>query len=103
MTWFEYYDGPYQRQLQSVREVINNTLTVKPIDRLAVLNVGVIGRVGRAHSRQLWVEHTPDDTPGKENPAHSDIRGISGSATDLTDVKIRDSLALEARIEQCKI
>ncbi len=96
VTWMEFFQGSLTDQISSVREAIGRQRRIRKSNRLALLNVGKIRSIGRSFDTELRVEHDPDLTPRKENPAHSLVIGIQAENEDL-----KNRLAMEAlsRIE----
>lgn len=87
VTWLEYFGADRQANIAAVRAAIG--LTPRPSNRLAVLNVGNIERIGAEIGAGLVVVEDPYTDPPPGNPAHALIREASA----LADQKLREALA----------
>jgi hypothetical protein len=71
-VYYEFFNGSPQTKMKNCCKAISVSLTPKPKDGLARLNVGLIKEQGTKRSRPLRVTHEQED----DSPAYSVIRGI---------------------------
>jgi len=86
VTWLEFFSGSLSEQFAQARATISRSRHIRASHRLAGLSVGKIVAIHAKSGNPLVVEHDPDETPGKENPAHSLITGYGEDDEDAKNL-----------------
>jgi len=90
-NWLEFFTGNFQVNLKEVKETILSKLTkpVEKIDKVIVMNVGIIKKIGKAQGLSIRVLHE-----NKKDPSYSAIRGapLDNSNRHVFEMWVREAI-----------